>query len=300
MKPDLLFSIVIPSYNRADSISATIQSVMSQTYPNFELIVVDDGSTDQTEHLVNAFKDGRIRYFKKANAERGAARNYGTQRAQGDYITFLDSDDIVYPDLLALAIENINSRSSPAFFHMGFEMKDESNTIIGRKHKIKNETRFSITNGNYISCIAVFLRKDIASQFQFREDVRLSGSEDWELWLRIVANAGVQSDHRVVACFTQHDDRSVMNISEEKLLMRKNLSFQYAFLDPAVMTLFSKRKKMMEASFDIYIALHLALAKLSSRSFFYLHNAIFNNPALIFEKRFYAVVKQLLKSILFK
>ena len=97
---DILFSIIIPTYNREKFIVKTIQSVLSQTYTNFELIIVDDGSTDNTEKFVRNVKDNRIKFFKKENKERGAARNYGTNKAKGDYITFLDSDDLLYSKYL--------------------------------------------------------------------------------------------------------------------------------------------------------------------------------------------------------
>ena len=294
MQAELLFSIIVPTYNRADSISDTIKSALNQTYPHLELIVVDDGSTDHTEDVVKSFKDPRLFYFKKQNAERGAARNYGTVRAKGNYITFLDSDDVVYPRMLEFANDTISALTSPPFFHMGFEIKNSDHKIIGKKNFVKNENTFSITRGNYISCIGVFVRKDVALKFQFSEDARLSGSEDWELWLRVVANVGVKSDPRPVACFTQHDDRSVMTASEEKLVFRKNLSFLYAFRDPKVAELYSGRKKMMESYFDLYIALHLVLAKQKKRSFFYLKNAFMNYPFVIFDRRFYAVIKHLL------
>src|SRR5687767_197530 len=105
----LLISVVIPTYNRADYIARTIQSVLQQTYASFELIVVDDGSTDNTETVVSSFTDTRINYHKKANAERAAARNYGVRKANGLYITFLDSDDLFMPDHLAQAIRYISN-----------------------------------------------------------------------------------------------------------------------------------------------------------------------------------------------
>ena len=96
MENKILFSIIIPTYNRASLIKETINSVLLQDYPNFEIIIVDDGSTDDTENIVKSIEDSRINYHKKTNAERGAARNFGIKLAKGEYITFLDSDDILY------------------------------------------------------------------------------------------------------------------------------------------------------------------------------------------------------------
>src|SRR5437763_11554370 len=107
MEGRIFFSIIIPTYNRASMIEKTIQSALNQSYSDYEIIIVDDGSTDNTEQVVLSIKDARIFYFKKENAERAAARNYGAHRAKGDYITFLDSDDVLYPSFLYNASETI-------------------------------------------------------------------------------------------------------------------------------------------------------------------------------------------------
>ena len=95
-------SVIIPTYNRADLISQAIDSVLHQTYPDFELIVVDDGSTDDTESIVRGYGD-RVRYVRTQNGGTGHARNVGMQHASGRFLTFLDSDDLLYP--YALEIE---------------------------------------------------------------------------------------------------------------------------------------------------------------------------------------------------
>ncbi|HLF46080.1 MAG TPA: glycosyltransferase family 2 protein, partial [Chitinophagaceae bacterium] len=93
----IFFSVIIPTYNRAHLIKETIDSVLRQTHPHFEIIIVDDGSTDDTKQVIeNHFgKDARVIYFYKQNEERGAARNFGLKQAKGDYAVFLDSDDLM-------------------------------------------------------------------------------------------------------------------------------------------------------------------------------------------------------------
>ena len=95
---DLIFSIIIPTYNRAHIILRAIESVKIQTFSNWELIIVDDGSTDHTEDTIRKIDDPRINYFKKNHAERSAARNFGIAKAKGKYICFLDSDDYFLKD----------------------------------------------------------------------------------------------------------------------------------------------------------------------------------------------------------
>ena len=87
------FSVVIPTYNRAHLIKETIESVQKQTFSDWELIIVDDGSTDDTKSVVKSVDDKRIQYVFQENAERSVARNNGFRHAKGQYICFLDSDD---------------------------------------------------------------------------------------------------------------------------------------------------------------------------------------------------------------
>lgn len=97
------FSIVIPTYNRAHLVGLILDSVRQQVFPDFEVLVVDDGSTENTEAVVGAAgaTDPRVKYLPKTNAERGAARNYGLAHARGTYALFLDSDDRLHPTHLA-------------------------------------------------------------------------------------------------------------------------------------------------------------------------------------------------------
>ena len=98
----LRFSIIIPAYNRGQSISETINSVVNQSYPHWELIVVDDGSTDNTKEVIESFSkiDERINYLYQENSERAIARNNGADHAKFEYLIFLDSDDFFEIDHL--------------------------------------------------------------------------------------------------------------------------------------------------------------------------------------------------------
>src|SRR5258706_16379849 len=110
-----LFSVIIPTYNRAEFITRTVNSVLSQTYKSFEIIIVDDGSTDNTENILDPLlkQHSNISYLKKNNQERGAARNFGSYHAKGDYVTFLDSADILYPQHLHETIYLILEKRCP-------------------------------------------------------------------------------------------------------------------------------------------------------------------------------------------
>lgn len=100
----IFFSVIIPLYNKKEYIKSTIESVLKQSYTNYEIIVVDDGSTDKSPEVVKSIKDSRILFFSKTNGGVSSARNYGIKKSKGDFICFLDSDDLWSKNYL----ENIN------------------------------------------------------------------------------------------------------------------------------------------------------------------------------------------------
>jgi len=101
-------STIIPTYNRQDFIVSSIESVLTQTYQSYEIIVVDDGSTDNTLEVLNQFQD-KIKVIQKDNGgNASAARNVGIKHASGDYIAYLDSDDTWYPDKLSIFVDNLS------------------------------------------------------------------------------------------------------------------------------------------------------------------------------------------------
>lgn len=112
---DSLISVVIPTFNRAYILNNAIDSVLGQSYKNWELIIVDDGSTDNTKELVKSYKNKRVKYFKKENAGPCAARNYGISKAHGKWITYVDSDDILFPNCIEVMIENIEAHPRAVF-----------------------------------------------------------------------------------------------------------------------------------------------------------------------------------------
>jgi glycosyltransferase involved in cell wall biosynthesis len=103
-------SVIIPTHNRAELLSEAIESVLGQTYRDFELIVVDDGSTDRTSEVVSGIRDPRIIYQSQEKQERGAARNNGVAMSRGEYLTFLDDDDWYLPTKLELQVAALDAR----------------------------------------------------------------------------------------------------------------------------------------------------------------------------------------------
>lgn len=118
-------SVIIPSYNRAHLIGETIESVLRQTLSDFELIVVDDGSTDNTAEVVRAY-DGPIRYVFQNNQGRSRARNAGYHLSQGEYVCFLDSDDVLAPPMLERLAALLDSDDKLGFAYSDYQFVDQS------------------------------------------------------------------------------------------------------------------------------------------------------------------------------
>lgn len=293
---NILFSIVIPTYNREKFIVKTIQSVLSQTYTNFELIIVDDGSTDNTEKFVRNIKDKRIKFFKKENEERGAARNYGTNKAKGDYITFLDSDDLLYSKYLEEAKYFIKKNNSINIFHQLFEVRSKDNKLIrSADYSNRNAFKSLITKGNFMACQGLFLKADFAKSNLFIEDRNLAGSEDYELWLRISTTTNIVINPVVTSALIDHSDRSVIKIDVDKLIKRKELMLHYLFSNKLINSKLLKYKKILKAGAYSYISLHIALSNQSKKiALKYLFKAIMQSLLFIFKRRFFAILKHLL------
>lgn len=290
------FSIIIPTYNRASFILKTIHSVLNQTFQNFEIIVVDDGSTDNTEDIIRDISSEKIRYFKIKNSERGYARNYGMMNSKGDYVTFLDSDDLLFSDYFSNANESIQRYSKPPFLHLAYQVVNPDDNVLLKIDCLKSDDINFLIKGNSLSCTGCFLRNDVAQTLRFNEDRDLSGSEDWELWFRVLANHGIKTDNRISAKIINHSSRSVLLSlgNEEKLVLRKELALKYAFRDKCVQAKYGKHFKKIDAFGDSYIALHLALTGNSRRSMYYLIKSLKAHPQIIFSKRFLVILKYIL------
>ena len=128
-------SVVIPTYNRGQLLEQAIQSVLDQTYRDLELIVVDDGSTDDTRRRVVAVADDRVRYIHQRNAGLAGARNTGIREARGDYVAFLDDDDVWMAEKLERQMAIMQSRPNVAVVHCGFRFVDLEGNPVSMEYR---------------------------------------------------------------------------------------------------------------------------------------------------------------------
>jgi glycosyltransferase involved in cell wall biosynthesis len=293
MAPDLLFSVVIPSYNRADFIEKTIHSILEQTYFHFEVIVIDDGSTDDTVSVVRPLlADTRIRYYRIPNSERGAARNVGTRHSRGDYVTFLDSDDLLLPWHLQTASDKVAAFNSPPVFHLGYEIL-HSNGRINFLPPLPSPVNQKLLEGNFLSCMGVFLRRDVALENSFDEDRQLSGSEDYELWMRDAARYPILTFPRVTSRLINHSDRSVVTTSAKKLIDRIHVLEEKLHRDPVFMNVFGNSLRKFDSYRTLYLALHLTLSGERWLAFKSLLATAMKYPAVMLNYRFSVALKKI-------
>jgi glycosyltransferase involved in cell wall biosynthesis len=288
------FSIVIPTYNRAGFIRKTIESVLAQSFQDFEIIVVDDGSTDNTETVVKSILSAKVHYHKKENAERAAARNFGAKISNGRYVNFLDSDDVVYTHHLQVAREFIAHHEGVEIFHLGYDIKDEHGTLLRSVTNIQSINK-QILSGNILSCNGVFVAKGIIIINQFNEERSLSSLEDWELWIRMSARYSFLHSNTATSTVVQHNERSVMTPDTSKIKQKVCQFVQAVLRDDINNKHFGSRLNKAEASAWTYAALHLIMAKENKKVVLhYLLKGIDRYPGEALKKRFLVITKKLI------
>jgi len=252
------FSIVIPTYNRAAFIEGTLESVLGQTYRNYEIIVVDNCSSDNTDQVLERFiRAGQIRFIKhEQNYERARSRNTGMAAARGDFVTLLDSDDFMYPTNLADAAEYARANPELKCFHNLYEFVDSERNTLQRQPlpPLKNQLK-AIAGGNFMTCIGDFIHREIYEQYKFDVTPELTGGEDWEFWLRVLADYRVGRIEKINSGILQHEGRSVNNQSLES--MKRGLDHLCAKLEtePHLAEVYRPYLERIRANSLLYLAI---------------------------------------------
>lgn len=204
------FSIILPTYNRAHFLPKAIESVLKQTFEDWELIIVDDGSTDNTKEVVAKYQDSRIRYIYQKNQERSAARNNGIDQAQGEYICFLDSDDYYLPERLQKLFEIIIKTvdNEKLFFTDLAIERDGILQNAKKQNEIKETRQYDKIITATIHCQQVCGARKIFHEYDFNPTIRIG--EDLELWIRINEKYKLQYlPNQCTVVVVDHNTRSV-------------------------------------------------------------------------------------------
>lgn len=178
-----LVSIITPTYNSAKYIAETILSVQNQTYSNWEMIIVDDGSVDETEHIIKSISvhDNRIQFFKlNQNSGPAIARNKAIEKAQGGYMTFLDADDIWFPGFIENSIRTIEETGIHFVFSSYKRSNEELEFVYSDFIVPKKVTYSDILKTNSISCLTAFIDINVLSK---KTMPIIRKRQDMGLWL---------------------------------------------------------------------------------------------------------------------
>lgn len=210
-----LVSIIMPAYNCASTISISIQSVLAQSYENWELLIVDDGSTDHLQDIINKYADTRIHYFRQpANLGVAQARNRGMQEAKGRFIAFLDSDDAWSPVKLEIQISYM-LKNQFAFTYTWYQQFHDDLDHLGRVVQTKPWVDYRrLLCGNDIGCLTVVIDRSKIKDIIMPQERH----QDYITWLNILKQGGKAYSIPKVLAYYRESDHSLTGNKFKSLL----------------------------------------------------------------------------------
>ena len=216
-----LVSIVIPCYNQAHFLGEAIESVLKQTYKHFEIVVVDDGSTDNTSEVARGYSG--IRCIEQVNQGLSAARNTGIRESKGEYLVFLDADDRLYPIALEAGLRCFRAFPQCGFVYGAYRFINSKGSPLWSPilNRVDKEHYLALLRENYIGMNGtVMFRRDVLEVFG-GFDTSLAACEDYDLYLRVARTFSIRHHDNVVAEYRKH----VGNMSCDAELMLRTILF---------------------------------------------------------------------------
>ncbi|WP_136666871.1 glycosyltransferase family A protein [Flavobacterium sp. H122] len=206
-----IFSVIIPLYNKEKFIEATLKSVLAQTYIDFEIIIVNDGSTDYSIQKVNQIKDSRIKIYHQENKGAASARNQGIEKAVGELIAFLDADDIWFDNHLEELYKLYIDFPECSLFASRYNiLLSKEKTYIPEYKKIKNTYRGVVFNyfvsSEYYpvaTSSSIAIKKDIFDKIGYFKTY-ISSGQDTDMWIRIALKYKIAIGNKITATYLQY------------------------------------------------------------------------------------------------
>lgn len=295
-----MVSVIIPTYNRGGYLKEAIESVLNQTIHDLEIIVIDDGSTDNTREIVG-FYGNKVKYFYQENKERGAARNNGIVRAKGEYIALLDSDDVWLANHLELCLKVLNNNVDAGVAYSRSYLINKDGKIVSRlklgyfNGLILEDIVSNFTSGgcNASSCLIKKYVFDEAGYFNEDRELASSG-EDWETFVRMAACTKFVSTGKYTVKVRIHNDFSLRNSHKIAESMTRALNIVYN--NPVILPKISMLRDKAYSSLYTIIAINYYASgdMLTARR--YLKKAIIKHPRSIFTNKY--LVYTFLRSLL--
>ncbi|HAZ03474.1 MAG: hypothetical protein A2W90_16595 [Bacteroidetes bacterium GWF2_42_66] len=254
MKKNPLVSVIMNCYNGEEYIKEAINSILAQTFQNFEIILFDNASTDKSRSIVESYEDNRIKYFwADKHVNLGTARNHAIEKAEGDYIAFLDVDDLWYPEKLFQQIPFFNDPSIGLVYCL--------TNSINSKSEIVNSAKFdSNQSATKISFFDLFVNYDVvlSSSIISKEallsvngnfDNLLEYAEEYDLFMRICSKYDAIRSNNIHASYRKHDSQCTNRYFELAIREEEYILSKFLLLFP---NLFNSNIKLLEKKYEMF------------------------------------------------
>lgn len=298
MNKSPFLSIIIPFYNRVPLLLKTIESIKTNDDNDYEIILIDDGSTDKDLNSLNYYLKNDIHYFKIKRSERGYARNYGALKSRGQYLNFFDSDDISLSNHVSSFKKFVKLNSYPRVFTNSYSVIDFN------KNKEKNVILNGLINkkifkNNILSCNSVFIDKKLFLENKFSENRDLSGSEDWDLWLRLASKENIIGNNIISSVLNNHPNRSTKK--QDIIKINKRFDILYKRLtDINIINVENYYLKLIISEiFSFKSLVNSSLINKKIESIKNLFFSIYCRPSRLFEYRTYVIIKNIFLKYIF-
>ncbi len=206
---DYKISVIIPTYNRSRLLLKAVNSVLNQTYPDYEILICDDGSTDNSKQIIESLKNNKIVWIEGSHSGLpGVVRNKGIKKAKGEWVAFLDDDDVWDKDKLLLQVKIIDTKkcdvvcSNAISSETGKKLINlNKNGFLSTKELLKN---------NSIVCSSVLVKRKIFGKIGgFSENKKMKAIEDYDLWLRISTDRKIYFLNKNLVFYNDDPDNSI-------------------------------------------------------------------------------------------
>ncbi len=228
------FSIVIPIFNRSDLLIKSLDFLLNQTFTKFELLLIDDGSTEDIYSSVQQFllDNPNFKYIRQENKERGAARNNGILNAKGEYIILFDSDDYMHKNHLEVLYQGIQDNNSPSFIATKFDFINNSGSSYQsdiQKYKAGQYDYKLFLNGNPLACNICF-KRELSDLILFEEDNKFAIKEDWMFLISNLKKHKLTLLDKTTITMFDHDGRS-MRSGNNKIIHKTKLATEWIMMN---------------------------------------------------------------------
>lgn len=267
-------SIIVAAYNAERFLDECIKSVLNQTYKNWELIIVNDGSTDSTKEIAESYLSEKVKVINQSNQGAITARNVGFYHAEGEFLVILDADDIIYNTKLEKQVDYIRS----------FESFENVSLVFGRSHicdenlQITREAAVHMPDENYsyrdkifetnlFPIHAAMFRKDNLKKLHSLDDITIP---DWELWLEVIEYGNFKFHNDFVCAYRHHESMSAKKDMSEFQIKQREGIFKKIVVSPRFLIADDRVK------FNVYYSTARSIHKFSgfNRAVFYYKSAL--------------------------